>query len=93
MSDEKVDVGDVITFWAKHKNKIWGGILLAVGLLGGNVDRVGSLIPDVANPGLVKRVESLENSVKSFNTVFSENKFCTCSDKTPKGDDGVIKVE
>lgn len=41
------DAIEGVGWWYKHRRKVYGTILLIAGLLGGNVDRIGSaLIPD-----------------------------------------------
>lgn len=39
-------IEEKITWWQKHRNKVYGIILFVTGLLGGNADRLADYIPN-----------------------------------------------
>lgn len=74
-------VGEAADFWTKHKNKAWVAILLVVGALGGNIDELYKMIPDVYDvQGLRKDVQQLRVDVDSLRGVPSITKPSTSDD-------------
>lgn len=65
---DKID--KVITIYTRVKPYIFPAVMLAVGLLGGNVDRVSTILNGVFPPNptteLEKRVTDLEGQVKTI---------------------------
>lgn len=59
---EKVE--DAVTFWAKHRQKIYAIVILVVGLLGGNMDRLGAILPEVYPEEVKERLNSLETYIE-----------------------------
>lgn len=70
MAEEKVTVGEVLTFYKKYKEKIWAIVGVLIGLFGGNADRVDQFVPLRGN-GIEARVSVLEEKLNS------------CCDKNP----------
>jgi len=73
---EEVDVGKAVTFWQKNRNKIYGVILFAVGLFGGNIDRVEGWLPKFTSESVYEKVqvqvEDLENRVTVIETTLDK---------------------
>ena len=64
-------VGEAADFWSKHKNKAWVAVLLIVGAVGGNVDELYKVIPDVHDvAGLRKEVATLKTDVEGLKKAF-----------------------
>jgi hypothetical protein len=63
--NDKSDLGDAVTWWVKNKNKVYAAILVIVGVLGGNADRVNELLPTVehSHDDIVERLDNLEGRV------------------------------
>ena len=59
---EELTVDEALTFWEKHKNKIWGIVLVVLGAFGANVDRFANLFP--LPPEVNNRIESVEARVE-----------------------------
>ena len=51
--------------WAKHKNKVYGLILLLIGGVGGNADRIPSFVSYLLEP-TTDRIEVLEEKVENL---------------------------
>lgn len=57
----------VIPFYVKYRTQIWTAVFFVIGLLGGNVDRLKPLVPDLTGVGTaVERVDKLEGDVKNL---------------------------
>lgn len=67
----ELTVGEAGDFWSKHKNKAWVAILLIAGAVGGNVDELYKVIPDVHDvTGLRKEVATLRTDVEGLKKAF-----------------------
>lgn len=76
-NDDRLDVAEAASWWSKHANKVYAVLLILGGLLGGNVDRLPEVFPDITTlqetvnevDGKVDlldvRVETLENQWRS----------------------------
>lgn len=60
---------EVITFYTKNRQYIWSTIAFVVGLFGGNIDRIPSVIPDWESS---ERLESLEQRVDAHGEAISK---------------------
>ena len=65
----EVDPSKVISWWAKNRQKVYAVVILIVGLLGGNVDRLSEIVSSMypENPQiqlLTDRVDDLNNRVE-----------------------------
>jgi hypothetical protein len=65
---EQLTVPEALSWWSKNKNLIWGGILVIATLLGGNVDRIDSFVPDGLGKDsrvdeVIVRVDRLEDRI------------------------------
>lgn len=70
-STATLTVGQAEDFWTKHKNKAWVAILLTVGALGGNVDELYKLIPDVYDvTNLRKEVVVIKSDVEALKKAY-----------------------
>lgn len=92
---EKVDYssksGKVLNLWRKHKNKVYAVILVIVGALGGNADRVTSLIP--SNPEndsrlleVEKQLQVLDKRITNLERPFSHDDGGADMDDIPTSD-------
>jgi hypothetical protein len=63
--NDKSDLGDAVTWWVKNKNKVYAAILVIVGVLGGNADRVNELLPTVehSHDDIIERLDNLDGRV------------------------------
>lgn len=78
----------------KHKKKIYAAILLVVGMLGGNVDRINGVVNSITtDPALVKRVDSLEFDVNVLKGEMTDVMNSMATDKTFKPADPAVNVE
>jgi len=66
MSEEKVEISAVLAWWIKNKNKVYGIILVAIGMLGGNADRISKTIADILPDGAVVPANDLEPRIDTL---------------------------
>lgn len=50
-----------VTWWIKHKNKVYGLLLMIVGAFGGNVDRFSDLLP--TSPTVQNKLDAHGNTL------------------------------
>lgn len=70
-NEESVTVVKPLSFYFKNREKIWAGIFIVVGLVGGNVDRVREFVPDISLNNN-SEIELLDKKVDDLITKINE---------------------
>ena len=68
---EEITIDEAVTWWTKHKLKVYAAFLVIFGALGGNVDRVNEIATDLglfANEEIQERLTVVEEDLKSLKT-------------------------
>lgn len=65
-SNVPVDPNTKATWFDKHKNQVWMIVMLVIGLVGGNPDKIKQYLPSyMDNKVMEERIDRLEANVKS----------------------------